>query len=250
MAQTFVMHAVLKAIRRLPEYPKLKILDLSCGRGEILSALAREGCEVRGTHYHDNNYKLAGEPTVPVDIPVDSGVDLTKPLSYADGSFDVVILCEVLEHLHSHITVIAEAGRVLRPHGHLILSTPNIARIHSRWHFFLTGTHKLIRRRVGWDIKPSDLYKYHINPVDFPFLHTLLYQSNLDICRLNFTRFKWRHTWWLLFYPLLWLAARLKFGRRVDNDAWRNGERDLFHWMVHPAMVASEQLLVTARRVE
>ena len=63
-----------------------------------------------------------------------------------------MVLCEVAEHLPTYIPAIAEIGRVLAPGGRLVLSTPNVARLHSRWHFFWTGTHKLIRRRVGWDL--------------------------------------------------------------------------------------------------
>src|SRR6266700_2253791 len=99
MPQKHVLDAVLRAARRLPGYPSLRVLDLSAGRGEIAA-----------------------------------------PLPYPDAAFDLVILCEVAEHLPSSIPVIAEIGRVLTPGGHLILSTPNIARLHSRCHFFWAGT--------------------------------------------------------------------------------------------------------------
>src|SRR5207248_3573290 len=107
-----------------------------------------------------------------------------RPLPYSPSSFDLVILSEVAEHLPTIVPLVPEIGRVLAPGGHLILSTPNIARLHSRFHFFWTGTHKLIRRRVGWDLSPGDLYAFHIGPIDFPLLHTLLHQANLEILRL------------------------------------------------------------------
>ncbi|MGH9398742.1 MAG: methyltransferase domain-containing protein [Thermoanaerobaculia bacterium] len=252
MPQEFVRDAILQAARRLPGYPRLSILDLSCGRGEILAALARDGCRVRATHYRGDDYKLTQGPapleTAGLSIPIDPDVDLLCALPYAAESFDVLILSEVLEHLPSQATVLAEAGRILRPGGRLILSTPNIARLHSRWHFFWTGTHKLIRRRVGWDLWPDALYAYHTNPVDFPLLHTLLHQAGLSVERLDFTRFKAKHAWLLVFYPLVWLATRVETSRRRTGDAHARGERDLFHWMTRPAMLASEQLLLTARK--
>jgi SAM-dependent methyltransferase len=51
---------------------------------------------------------------------------------YADGSFDVVLFCDILEHLlldPDH--AVAEMHRVLRPGGHLILTTPNATRLAS-----------------------------------------------------------------------------------------------------------------------
>ncbi len=45
-----------------PDYPRLRVLDLSAGRGEIAAALARDGCAVRGTHFRADDYKLGAEP--------------------------------------------------------------------------------------------------------------------------------------------------------------------------------------------
>ena len=250
MPQKHVLDAVLRAARRLPGYPSLRVLDLSAGRGEIAAALLRDGAAVRGTHFRPDDYKLAdtSRPLETAGIPIDENVDLTRPLPYPDAALDLVILCEGAEHLPSSIPVIAEIGRVLTPGGHLILSTPNIARLHSRWHFFWAGTHKLIRRRVGWDLKPGDLYAYHINPLAFPLLHTLLHQAGLTITRLDVTRFKWKHAWLLLLYPFVWLSTRWETARHREGPEHASGERDLFRWMVRPAMLASEQLLLTARR--
>ena len=254
MPQPHVRDAVLRAARRLPGFPALRVLDLSAGRGEIAAALTRDGCAVRGTHFRADDYKFAESPEpletagLPVAIPIDEGVDLTRPLPYPAASFDVVVLCEVAEHLASYIAVIGEIGRVLAAGGFLILSTPNLARLHSRWHFFWTGTHKLIRRRVGWDLRAEDLYAYHISPVDFPLLHTLLRQAGLAVERLEVTRFKWRHAWLLLAYPAVWIATRLETRRHRSGTAHAAGEEDLFRWMTHPAMLASEQLLLVARK--
>ena len=247
MPQKHVFEAVLRAARLLPGYPKLRVLDLSAGRGEIAAALAGDGCDVRGTHFRADDYKLAEEPPSP-GIAIDPDVDLTRPLPYGSAAFDLAILCEVAEHLPTYIPVIAEIGRVLAPSGHLILSTPNVARLHSRWHFFWTGTHKLIRRRVGWDLTPDDLYAYHITPVDFPLLHTLLRQAGLSVERLEVTRFKWKHAWMLLLYPLIAATTWVEMRKEVENEAQRTGVRDLRRWMLHPAMLASEQLMVLARK--
>jgi SAM-dependent methyltransferase len=246
--QKHVFEAVLRAARRLPGYPRLRVLDLSAGRGEIAAALAKDGCDVRGTHFRADDYKLKNAVAPPPGIAIDPDVDLTRPLPYGSAAFDLVILCEVAEHLPTYIPVIAEVGRVLAPSGRLVLSTPNVARLHSRWHFFWTGTHKLIRRRVGWDLAPDDLYAYHITPVDFPLLHTLLHQAGLSVERLDVTRFKWKHAWLFLLYPFLWLSTRLETRRHRSGPGHAAGEEDLFRWMTRPAMLGSEQLLLTARK--
>jgi SAM-dependent methyltransferase len=49
---------------------------------------------------------------------------------FPDASFDVVFFCEVLEHMQSDpVAVLREVKRVLKPAAHLILTTPNVARL-------------------------------------------------------------------------------------------------------------------------
>lgn len=247
MPQPFITTAVLSAVRRLPGFPSLSVLDLSCGEGEILSRLKNEGCQVLGTRYRTGDYIIEHDYAAESRVALRDDVDLLRRLPFADHSFDVVLLIEVLEHLPSHLHVLAEAARVLRPGGHLLITTPNIARIHSRFWFFLSGSHKLIRRRVGWDVATSELYAYHTNPVDFLLFHSLLALSGLRVVRLGFTRFRLKSALWLPLYPLFALATLVEYGGG-EGKAHRAGEADLGRLMRHPAMLASEQLFVIAER--
>ena len=249
MPQTFVTNAVVSAIRELPGFPNLKVLDLSCGEGEVLELLAAAGCRAQGTHYRQDDYIIKDRGRL-ATIPVTGGVDLQRRLPFEDAAFDVVVLTEVLEHLESHFNVLHEAGRLLRPGGHLVFSTPNIFRLHSRLQFFLSGKHKLIRRRAGWDLPANKLYAYHINPVDFPLLHTVLHQAGFQVEQLRFTRFKFKSLFFLALWPLVWLTTRLTVDAAVrGRNLFREGERDLNRWLTHPALLSSEQLLCVARRL-
>ena len=52
---------------------------------------------------------------------------------FEDGFFDVVIFCEVLEHLVApHSEILADIRRILCPSGKLIISVPNIAHFSNR----------------------------------------------------------------------------------------------------------------------
>ncbi len=51
----------------------------------------------------------------------------TEPLPFANDTFDVVLFCEVLEHLtHDPLRALLHLKRVLKPDGVLILTTPNV----------------------------------------------------------------------------------------------------------------------------
>ncbi len=59
-------------------------------------------------------------------------------LPFVDNSFDMIILSEVLEHLfYSPITMFLEIKRVLKPKGHLILTTPNVFSLPKKIKFLL-----------------------------------------------------------------------------------------------------------------
>jgi SAM-dependent methyltransferase len=53
-------------------------------------------------------------------------------LPVADGTADVVIMSELIEHLVDPDGAVAEVRRVLRPGGSLLLSTPNLAAWYNR----------------------------------------------------------------------------------------------------------------------
>jgi SAM-dependent methyltransferase len=49
---------------------------------------------------------------------------------YASNSFDVVLFCEIIEHLLMNpLAALRQIHRVLKPEGRLILTTPNVARL-------------------------------------------------------------------------------------------------------------------------
>jgi len=236
-------------VRGLPRYPDLSVLDVSCGDAEILERLMEDGCFVEGTHYVADDWILSEDRRIPDGIRIHEGVDLSAPLPFPNGAFDVVLCTEVIEHLDGHVGIVHELGRIVGEGGHLVLSVPNIHRIRSRWQFFLTGCHRLCQRRTSWDVPRERLYEYHIRPPDFPLLHTLLHQAGLQIQHLAFTRVEFPHHLWLPLYPLFYLAARLQIRPRSKYPALRNeGERDLLRWMTHPCMLASKQLLLCARK--
>jgi len=249
MPQSFVVDAVVAAVKELPNFPHLRVLDLSCGEAEILNRLKSLGCEVQGTHYRADDYIVKNREELS-NLSILPGVDLHKPLPFKNESFRVIILSEVLEHLEWHGTVIREAGRILEKGGYLLFTTPNIFRLHSRLNFFFSGKHKLIRRRLGWDLDYDERYAYHINPVDFPLVHTLLYQAGLRIQKLRFTRIKPFKTAFLgILYPLIWLSCRLTKDRNLNGPGdFLDGEMELNRWLAHPALLFSEQLFVLAQK--
>jgi SAM-dependent methyltransferase len=53
-------------------------------------------------------------------------------LPVKDGSVDLVLFMDVVEHLHRPKAVLTKLARMLRPGGHLLLETPNLASLRNR----------------------------------------------------------------------------------------------------------------------
>ena len=81
-----------------------------------------------------------------------------RHLPFADASFDVVFSSQVLEHVFSPDAFLAEIGRVLRPGGHLLLTTPFVWDEHEQpYDFARYSSYGLIHLacRNGFDVEQA-----------------------------------------------------------------------------------------------
>ncbi len=113
--------------------PGMKVLDVGCGRGEILRHCAERGAYAYGIDYAPVAVELSHE-VIGAMSPEDAartGVMLAdaKKLPFADKSFDRVLMFDVVEHLHPwelHEAML-EVRRVLKDDGRFIVHTaPNV----------------------------------------------------------------------------------------------------------------------------
>ena len=113
--------------------PGMVVLDVGCGRGEILSHAAQLGADVIGIDYAQVAVHMSQQVIAPLDgvTPGKTGVAQAdaKKLPFPTASFDRVLMFDVVEHLHPwelHEAML-EIRRVLKPDGRFIIHTaPNI----------------------------------------------------------------------------------------------------------------------------
>lgn len=105
----------------LPVVDGLDVLEAGCGEGygaQILATRARSVCAL-----DYDAYAIGHAHAVYPHIAVVRGNLVQLP--YAEESFDVVVSLQTIEHLWDQPRFIAECLRVLRPHGRMVVSTPN-----------------------------------------------------------------------------------------------------------------------------
>jgi SAM-dependent methyltransferase len=102
----------------------LRVLDLGCGHGSNTQVLFGSRPEVRVV-----GMDLSSRAVVQfVRSTCSPAVRATgEGLPFPDAAFDLVVSDDVIEHLVDTDAYVREIKRVLRPGGHLTLSTPNLA---------------------------------------------------------------------------------------------------------------------------
>lgn len=128
--------------------PGMRVLDVGCGRGEIVRRCAELGVEVYGVDYAPVAVRMAREAGAVYQADA-------KQLPFPDACFDRVLMFDLVEHLHPWELdrALAEARRVLHPAGRLIVHTaPNAW--YDRCAYPLV---RLVRTLMGQgDIYPKD----------------------------------------------------------------------------------------------
>lgn len=102
------------------------VLDVGCGRGYLLQAMANEGLETHGFEVSDT--AAAGlDPRVQLRV----GNSLMDA-DYPDGRFDLIVLWHVFEHLPNPRETLEEIRRILKPGGRVAIAVPNFASLQAR----------------------------------------------------------------------------------------------------------------------
>jgi ubiquinone/menaquinone biosynthesis C-methylase UbiE len=103
---------------RGPSEPARRLLDVGCGTGTMLMHLRRYG----RTYGVDMDHEAVGycrERGLDTVVQASAG-----NLPFADGTFDLVTMLDVLEHIVDEGGALTEVRRVVRPGGLLMVAVP------------------------------------------------------------------------------------------------------------------------------
>lgn len=183
-----------------------KILDLGAGHGAFTKRL------------HDMGYEVAACDLFPEIFQFEEieckKVDITQKFPYPDNSFDIVIAVEVSEHIIDHEVFFRELSRILKPEGQLLLSTPNILSIKSRFRFLFTG--------FFYSFIPLEMANYNglqhvasltLDQYNYVSVKNGFKQADVDIDREQSTS-KWLYA---LLYPVMLFNSKARKVTSLHN---------------------------------
>lgn len=119
-----VMRASEELCLAVDPRPNQRVLDVACGSGNAALAAARRYCEVTGIDFVPAQIEWARQRAAAERCTVDFQVQDAQALTFADGTFDVVVSVFGVMMAPDQQRAAAEMMRVCRPGGTIGLANP------------------------------------------------------------------------------------------------------------------------------
>jgi SAM-dependent methyltransferase len=195
-------------INQFGNYKKGLVLDLGCGDGDYSVRLKDLGFDVIAADLDEVRFKYRGKIKF-------QKCDITQELPFPNDYFDYLLLMEVVEHLRNPYEVFPEINRIIKPNGFLILSTPNILSLKSRFRFLFEGSYEYFREPPLDQVKnPKEvIFNLHLFPYRYQELEYLLSVCSFKVLDIFTSVYEGYGLWFLL--PI------------VKFQAWQKERRSL-----------------------
>lgn len=147
---------------KFPVQPGMRVLEIGCGEGGVLKAFINKGCEGVGVELDtpriDDALKFLAEDVAAGKIRFLAKdiyrVDIEKDFN---GKFDIIVLKDVIEHIHDQAKLIGWMKKFLNPGGIVFFGFPP-------WYMPFGGhqqmCHSKISRLPYIHLLPRSLYRW------------------------------------------------------------------------------------------
>lgn len=143
-----------------------RVLDVACGPGLLCRKIKERVPRAQVVGVDFSEFMIARNQERDASLGIDyHQLDIRTALPLLDGPFDVVTMCEILEHLEQPETVVSAAMDLLKPGGRFILTCPHDDGIPDPEHLRIWGHDELFHLLASY----SDTVSFmHFPP---PYFH-------------------------------------------------------------------------------
>lgn len=142
-----------------------RVLDIGCGGGVLAEAMATRGALVTGIDMAEAALEVARAHARDAGLDVEYAHGAAEALAaQRPGAYDIVTCMELLEHVPDPASVVSACARLVRPGGHVHLSTIN--RTPKAWMLAVVGAEYVLRmlplgtHDYAAFIRPSELAEW------------------------------------------------------------------------------------------
>jgi cyclopropane fatty-acyl-phospholipid synthase-like methyltransferase len=185
--------------------PAQRVLDIACGRGEVVLQSALRGAQAVGIDYAAGALAVARDAVVHNDRTSLARMDATQ-LAFREGAFDAAFMLDFVEHVYQPDleAALRQVRDALRPGGKLVIHTsPNRVfeeKVYRYWvrnvHRVVLGAARLLRQRNrflnAWilptgPLPPHDEFErqLHVNPQSRASLRDALQRCGFRVVRID-----------------------------------------------------------------
>ncbi len=172
--------------------------------------------------------------------------DMTQRLPMEDASCDVVVCIDGIEHISQQFDFVRECHRILKIGGEIIISTPNISSLRSRWKWFTTGHHHKCNTPLDED-NPTALH--HIGMISFPEMRYLLHTSGFRVNQVTTNRIKAVSWLYAVSVPFIYLNTWLVYRKAGRKENTTHINKEILKVMFSKDILFGETLIVKAEKI-
>jgi SAM-dependent methyltransferase len=214
-----------------------ELLEIPAGEGALAWQLHKLGYKVTAGDIDPRFFKVRVIPCV--------AVDLNSRFPLEAERFDFISCIEGIEHLQDPFEFVRECHRVLKPGGMLVLSTPNILNMASRFKFLFSGFYSLVPRPIN-EFSLVPVFD-HINPVTYYQLRYMLHTQGFEITRVATDLHRRSAAAFYVLKPLVRLYS-LRTMRKERDPQQREANREIRRILTSPAIMLGRTLILVARK--
>lgn len=163
-----------KVLELLGDINGENVLDCGAGKGSFTEQLVNKDGKVYACDIDPSRFRLK--------IPFKKA-NFNNNIPFKNSFFDKIVSIEVIEHLENPAIFIKELSRVIKKNGQLIITTPNIQNVKSKFRFlFKSEFHWFQENEFG------NKGSRHIHPLYWREIIFLLGKYNLKIDKITANR--------------------------------------------------------------
>jgi SAM-dependent methyltransferase len=225
------------------ELQGMRVYDLSAGSGFIANLFLQQGAVVF-------LYDLFPEQNIFCPTTCHF-IDLQKPFPIESNSAELLICAETMEHLPNQHFFFQEAARILKPHGKLILTTPNVSSLRSRFSQFVGESEHYssplpneFNAFTKWP-QSEEGYFSKIFLSGILRLRLLAAIQGLSIGKVIKTKASSTSVWLLIFYPIIYYFSYKNYRQQVKlNPSGKKTLREIFELNTSLNILVSKHLII------
>lgn len=147
---------------KFPVKPGMRVLEIGCGEGGVLKAFINKGCVGVGVELDISRIAMANE-YLPEDIAAGRLRFVAKDIYQVDvvqdleGAFDIIVLKDVIEHIHDQSKLIGWMKKFLNPGGIIFFGFPP-------WYMPFGGHQQICKSKISRmpyiHLLPKSIYRW------------------------------------------------------------------------------------------